>query len=163
EVLFTENETNVRRLYGGESGFAKDGINDFVVHGARGAVNTAGTGTKAAAHHIIELAPGETRIIRARLTNSPSTASLDDTQFDAVFEDRRREADEFYSTVIPADLSDDGYNVMRQAFAGLLWSKQFYHYVIRDWLDGDPAYPKPPSERRYGRNREWNHLYNADV
>jgi hypothetical protein len=165
ELLFTENETNTARLYGysNAAGFAKDGINDFVVRGDRNAVNRAGEGTKGAARYIIDLAPGESRIIRARLTDSPGMASLDEQQFDAVLTERRSEADEFYGSVIPANLSDDAYNVMRQAFAGLLWSKQFYHYVVREWLDGDPAYPKPPGERLHGRNHEWNHLYNADV
>ena len=83
--------------------------------------------------------------------------------FARTFEQRVCEADEFYPTVIPASLSDDQRNVARQAFAGLLWSKQYYHYVVKPWLDGDPAQPAPPSGREHGRNREWTHLYNADV
>src|SRR5205085_7835563 len=96
-------------------------------------------------------------------TDSPNTASVEGDDFDRIFSDRQREADEFYATVTPDQLSEDGRNVMRQSFAGLLWSKQFYHYVVRDWLAGDPAYSPPPEARKGGRNHEWTHLYNADV
>jgi hypothetical protein len=84
-------------------------------------------------------------------------------RFDEIVAGRRREADEFYATVTPSELSDDARNVMRQAFAGMLWSKQFYHYVVRDWLQGDPSAPPPPAARKRGRNHEWGHLYNADI
>ena len=161
EMLFTENGTNYRRLYGGVNGYAKDGINDYIVHGCTEAVNPARIGTKAAAHYVLALGAGKTRTVRLRLTDLPANALGDD--LDQVFADRQREADEFYATVIPADLSEDARTVMRQSFAGLLWSKQFYHYVVRDWLGGDPAGPPPPPERRFGRNHEWTHLYNADV
>ncbi len=160
-MLFTGNETNYQRLYGGHSGYAKDGINDAVVHGRASAVNPEQAGTKAAAHYVLNLGAGETATVRLRLTDLQGTAF--DDGFDRVFADRKREADEFYETVIPAELSDDARGVMRQAFAGLLWSKQFYHYVVRDWLKGDPAFPPPPPERLHGRNHEWTHLYNADV
>jgi hypothetical protein len=160
ELLFTGNETNFRRLYGGQNGYVKDGINDYVVHGQQDAVNPARAGTKAAAHYIMHLGPGEAASVRLRLTDR---AAAEFGEFDRVFDQRRREADEFYSTVIPGHLSEDARNVMRQAFAGLLWSKQFYHYVIKDWLEGDPVFPTPPAERKSGRNREWSHLYNADV
>jgi hypothetical protein len=160
ELLFTENETNVQRLFGvpGASPYVKDGINDYIVHGDTGAVNPHRVGTKAAARYALSLAPGETRTVRLRLAH-PGAAS----DFERTFADRIREADEFYATVIPTDLAPDARNVMRQAFAGMLWSKQFYHYVVRDWLNGDPAMPPPPGERIDGRNREWSHLYNADV
>ena len=165
ELLFTENETNLQRLYGSPNGspYVKDGINEYVVHGAHDAVNPKQIGTKAALHYVLSLAPGETQLVRLRLR--PSTASRESfgEAFDGIFADRMREADEFYSTVIPSQLSPDARNVMRQAFAGMLWSKQFYHYVVRDWLKGDPAAPNPPSERLNGRNRDWSHLYNADV
>jgi hypothetical protein len=165
ELIFTENETNERRLYGNAAaqGFAKDAFHEFVVHGNVDAVNPARMGTKAAAVYRLEIPAGGEVVTRVRLTNSPDTASLIDDEFDAVFAQRKREADEFYSTVIPADLSNDAKNVMRQSLAGLLWSKQFYHYVVRDWLSGDPTFPKPPEERQDGRNHEWLHLYNADV
>ncbi len=161
EVLFTENETNTRRLYGYDNGspFAKDGINDRVVHGDPGAVNPANSGTKAAAWYRLRIEPGSSVVVRLRLRSEAGIGS----DFDKVFARRVREAEEFYATVIPAELSEDARNVMRQAFGGLLWSKQFYHYVVKDWLAGDPAQPAPPAERRDGRNRDWSHLYNADV
>jgi mannosylglycerate hydrolase MGH1-like protein/glycosyl hydrolase family 63 len=161
EMLFTENETNYQRLYGGERKYAKDGINDCIVQGRADAVNPTRTGTKAASHYVLRLGSGETATVRLRLTDL--TVDGFDDSFDRIFAERQREADEFYSTVIPKDLSDDARNVMRQSFAGLLWSKQFYHYVVRDWIKGDPAFPPPTPERRDGRNHEWTHLYNADV
>ncbi len=165
ELLFTENETNLHRLFGAPnaSPYVKDGIGEYVVAGAAGAVNPEQTGTKAAARYRLSLAPGETRTVRLRLAPAGSEGEPFGTGFDDVFAERIRDAGEFYATVIPADLSPDARNVMRQAFAGMLWSKQFYHYVVRDWLKGDPAVPPPPPERLNGRNREWSHLYNADV
>jgi len=165
ESLFTENETNTRRLYGHDNGtlFAKDGINDRIVNGNLSAVNPAREGTKAAVHHRLEVPPGATRTIRLRLTDRPEHGELDAAKFDEAFTIREREADEFYASVIPAGLNADARNVMRQAYAGLLWSKQFYHYVVKDWLSGDPAGPAPPAERKSGRNADWSHLYNADV
>ena len=165
ELLFTENETNSRRLYQHDNGqpYCKDGINDYVVHGAAGAVNPEQQGTKACARYRLRIEPGETRILRLRLTNVPPQGALDRVEFDRIFNLRRSEADEFYSTIVPGQLSADARNVMRQSLAGLLWSKQFYHYVVRDWLDGDETNPPPPSSRKNGRNKEWGHLYNADV
>jgi hypothetical protein len=163
ELLFTENETNVRRLYGVENGFQyfKDGIGDYIVNGAQDAVNPSQVGTKAAAHYKLTLCAGEAATVRLRFTDAQSGNPFMD--FDQIIARRRAEADEFYAGVIPGDLSEDGKNVMRQAFGGLLWSKQFYHYVISDWLRGDPAQPAPPADRMKGRNHEWSHLYNADV
>jgi hypothetical protein len=164
ELLFTKNETNVQRLFGvdNRNPYAKDGINDYIVHGSSEAVNPEHKGTKAAAHYKLQVQPGETVTVRLRLTNS----GLHRDQF-ADFHDivdlRQHEADEFYATVIPQALSEDARNVMRQGFAGMLWSKQFYHYVVRDWLHGDPGNPPPPRERLKGRNHEWTHLFNADV
>jgi hypothetical protein len=165
ELLFTENETNYRRLYGAanSSAFVKDGINDYVIQGDENSVNPAKRGTKAAAHYRLTIGTGETSVVRLRLTNSAGSPSVFDAEFDRVFADRQREADEFYATVIPEDLSEDAQSVMRQSFAGLLWSKQFYHYVVGDWLKGDPACPPPPEGRNNGRNHQWTHLYNADV
>jgi hypothetical protein len=141
----------------------KDGIHEYVIGGKTGAVNPALSGTKAAAHYVFDIGPGESVTVRLRLTDSGSSAGAGDPAFDEIFAQRKAEADEFYDAVIPRDLSGDARNVMRQSFAGLLWSKQFYHYVVKDWLDGDPACPPPPQERKDGRNREWTHLYNADV
>src|SRR3954468_22385256 len=161
ELLFTENETNLQRLFGApnRTPYVKDGINDYVVHGADSAVNPERAGTKAAARYRLTIAPGQTRTVRLRF-GRPAIGGVD---FERTFADRIREADEFYGTVIPADLTPDAKTVMRQALAGMLWSKQFYHYVVRDWLKGDPDSPPPPSERLHGRNAQWGHLYNADV
>jgi hypothetical protein len=167
ELLFVENETNAQRLYGIANGCecAKDGINDYIVQGKGAAVSATAMGTKAATHYAVEIAPGASVSIHLRLTNIDFSgvprAAFDG--FDKIFAQRKREADDFYATVIPQELSPDAQNVMRQCFAGMLWSKQFYHYVIRQWLNGDPDNPPPPAERRNGRNSNWPHLYNADV
>src|SRR5246127_4165631 len=165
ELLFTENETNARRLFGVENltRFVKDGINDHIVHGVKEAVNPEHVGSKAAAHYKLSLGSEETVVIRMRLTDSDFKGTNAFDAFDSTFALRQREADEFYATLIPQDLSTDAQNVMRQGFAGMLWSKQFYHYVVKDWLRGDPDNPRPPQERRKGRNHQWTHLYNADV
>jgi hypothetical protein len=165
ELLFTDNESNAERLWGlpSASPFVKDGINDHVVHEAPGRVNPALTGTKAAARYVLTIPPGQARTIKLRLSNSPFVGDPLGAAFDSLFARRLREADEFYATVIPRVLSDDAKSVMRQALAGLLWSKQFYYYDIKRWLEGDPACPPPPSQRRRGRNHQWTHLYNEDV
>jgi hypothetical protein len=164
ELLFTENETNTERLYGSTNAtpYVKDGINNYIVHGAEDAVNPERTGTKAAAHYQLKVGVGESVTVSLRLTDAEITEPFGES-FDETFDQRKREADEFYAGVIPQELSADAQNVMRQSFAGLLWSKQFYHYVVKEWLDGDSAQPAPPAERKKGRNHEWRHLYNADV
>jgi hypothetical protein len=165
EFLFTENETNVCRLFGSDMSpiYAKDGINDRVVSGARDAVNPARTGTKASAWYVREIAGGGSATWRLRLSNvAPVTSSVGD-DFDELFERRIREANEFYAHIVPSKLSPDARGVMRQALAGLLWSKQYYHFIVKDWLQGDPLQPPPPPQRRTVRNREWTHVYNADV
>src|SRR5207247_5384292 len=141
----------------------KDGINRYVVEGKKEAVNPDAVGTKAALYHRMTLGPGESMTRRLRLSNTPIPGDPFGKEFEAVFAQRIHEADEFYATVIPKQLSDDPKSVMRQAFAGLLWSKQLYHYDVRRWIEGDPACPPPPPERLQGRNREWLHLYNEDV
>jgi hypothetical protein len=164
EIFFTENETNYQRLFGvqGRTAYAKDAINEYIVNGATNKVNPERKGTKAAAHYALTMGPAEQKIIRLRLrpfeTNKNSFSD-----FEEILAQRQCEADEFYATIIPQDLSTDAQNVMRQSFAGMLWSKQFYHYVVRDWLQGDSGNPPPPPERKKGRNREWTHLYNSDV
>jgi len=164
EWLFTENESDNHALWGtaNASPYTKDGIGRCVVQGDRSAVNPEASGTKAAAHYSLTLPSGASASFELRLADAPS-ASPFGAAFDAVFADRMREADEFYRLLVPSELTDDGRAVMRQALAGLLWSRQFYHYVVRDWLAGDPAFPPPPPARRTGRNHEWTHLYNADV
>jgi len=179
ELLFTNNETNNAKLYDreNETPFVKDGINDFVVNGNANAINPEKTGTKAAANYYVEIPARSEKVIRLRLTDKESSrkgakdakvktssaASEAFLEFDSIFDARMSEADEFYSNIIPENLSADAKNVQRQAFAGMLWSKQFYHYVVRDWLEGDEGLPKPPDERKQGRNSDWTHLYNADI
>src|SRR5262249_8827665 len=167
ELLFTENETNIQRLYGTENDtpYVKDGINDYIVHGARGAVNPEQMGTKAAAHYPLTLSPGETVTVRLRFTNRemPSPGDAFGPDFDQTFLARQREADEFYATVTPEGLSPDARNVMRQALAGLLWSKRSHAYEVSGCLKGYPSVPPPPPERLQGRNHDWMHLYNVDV
>jgi len=167
ELLFTENETNAQRLYGlpNQCTCVKDGVNDYIVHGRKDTVGSMMMGTKASAHYPVEVAPGQSATIRLRLTDIDfsGVASAAFDGFDKLFAQRKREADEFYETVIPQDLTPDAQNVMRQSFAGMLWSKQFYHYVIKEWLEGDPGQPQPPPQRLTGRNSSWGHLFNADV
>jgi len=165
EMLFTENETNKQRLYGGEndSPYVKDGINEFIVHGNPDAVNPAKIGSKAAAHYRLTLAPGESKTVQLRLTDQVSLTEPFGQEFGESFHRSLAEADEFYEALAPAGISDDARNVQRQAFAGLLWSKQFYYYDLNRWLRGDLQQPDPPKERARGRNSDWTHLYNADV
>jgi hypothetical protein len=168
-LLFTENETNCERCFGTPSAgpYVKDAFHRFVIDGDNAAVNPAMQGTKAAARYTIDLAAGGSAELRLRFTDQapspgPAAPRFDDS-FPATFDARMREADEFYAQVIPATQSADARAVARQAFAGLLWSKQFYHYVVKEWLDGDPEQPPPPPERLTGRNADWTHIYNADV
>jgi len=165
ELLFTENETNVQRLYARQNPkpWVKDSINDYVVGGKTDAVNPDRVGTKAAALYRTRIEPGQSVATRLRLSNSPIPGGPFGREFDVLFAQRAREADEFYETIVPRKLSDDARNVMRQAFAGLLWSKQFYHYDVGRWLQGDPTGPAMPAERMNGRNHEWRHLYNEDI
>jgi hypothetical protein len=166
QLLFTENETNAQRLYGSSdaTAYVKDAFDRLVVHGERSAVNPEARGTKAAAHYALMMPPGDTATLRLRLTDRPpGSGSMFGSPFDAIFSTRTREADEFYASVIPLTLSPDATNVARQAFGGLLWSKQYYHYEVKSWLEGDPTQPVPPAGRERARNHEWSHLYNADV
>ncbi len=162
-LLFTENESNSPLLWKcGAPGFFKDGIGDFVVHGKQEAVNPAEHGTKAAAHYTLAIEAGKSAAIQLRLTEHAIEEPFG-AEFGKTMLDRRDEANDFYATVTPREMEVDGRAVMRQAFAGLLWSKQYYHYVVRDWLNGDARQPPPPVERLTGRNYKWTHLYNADV
>jgi Mannosylglycerate hydrolase MGH1-like glycoside hydrolase domain len=164
-LLFTENCTNFERLFGAANPvpYSKDGINDYIVHGNREAVNPELMGTKASAHYHLRIASGESQQIKLRFTDQPPTSGTLNSDLDRIFTLRQREADEFYDKVTPHSLSPDGRNVLRQSLSGLLWSKQFYHYDVRVWLDGDPVQPSPPASRNDGRNRNWRHLYNSDV
>ena len=167
-ALFTHNETNLQRLYqvANASPYVKDGINDAVVDGRLDAVNPAQSGTKAALHYIRQIAPGESVTLRLRLRLQPAgsdTVTMPEADFDALFALRLREADEFYRRVTPFDLPDDMRQVQRQAFAGLLWNKQYYRYHVYRWLEGDAPGPTPPAERLSGRNSSWEHFAAGDV
>ncbi|HEV7642639.1 MAG TPA: hypothetical protein VGO50_01740 [Pyrinomonadaceae bacterium] len=166
-LLFTENETNYERVYQGEnkSAFVKDGINDLVVGGNKDAVCPELHGTKAAAHYHLTIPAHGKEVIYLRFTDKKlsTTAKAFPKNCEKVFTKRKQEADEFYAEIIPAGLSDDAKNVMRQALGGTLCSKQFYHYIVKTWLDGDPVFSPPPAIRKKGRNARWTHLYNEDV
>jgi hypothetical protein len=162
ELLFTENDTNLERLYNvpNPTPYVKDGINDAVVNCSAGRVNRR-QGSKLAGHAHAVVAPGAALTVEVRFSAAPLPDPFAD--FDILLARRRAEADTFYAAVQPAGLSADERLVQRQAFAGLLWSKQFYHYDVYRWLQGDPTEPTPPAARWHGRNRNWKELHNADV
>src|SRR5438128_3249120 len=167
ELLFTENETNFERLFHvpNRSRYVKDAFHDYIIHGKLEAINPDRAGTKAAAHYQTEIGPGESYMLKLRLSNrqfSPGESPMG-AEFNQIFLKRHAEADDFYASVIPANVTPDMRNVMRQAFAGLLWCKQYYQYEVRRWLTGDATFPPPPAERLKGRNKAWIHLYNADI
>ncbi len=166
ELLFTDNETNAERLWGvpNASPYVKDAFHEYVVQGRDEAVNPAGVGTKAAALYALEVAAHGSETVRLRLFSShEAPAEPFGKEFDETFAARKHEADAFYAHRIPHSTSAEEHRIARQAYAGLLWSKQFYYYDVRAWLDGDPAQPPPPPARRSGRNAHWEHLYNRDV
>jgi hypothetical protein len=167
-LLFCENETNLKKLYSVEnkSGFAKDGINDFLVNGNAEAVNPAHFGTKAAAHYEFNIEAGEQRAVYLLLTKEP-LIRRERANFallaEQILQERKQEADEFYRSITPDNLSTDAKSVLRQSLGGMIWSKQFYHFDVNRWLVGDSAQPAPPAIRKKGRNKDWRHLNNADV
>ncbi|HZS13324.1 MAG TPA: glucosidase [Candidatus Dormibacteraeota bacterium] len=159
-VLACENETNAARLWGSTgTPHPKDAINDCVVHGVP-SVAPDGCGSKAAFHHVLTLDPGHSAEIRLRLSETDGDLAAD---FDATMQARREECAEFQASLQPAGASDDEALVMRQAHAGMLWCKQYYHYNVARWLDGDPGQPEPPQQRQSGRNSRWRHLDARDV
>ncbi|HEY6071746.1 MAG TPA: hypothetical protein VIU85_10270, partial [Chthoniobacterales bacterium] len=165
DVFFTENDSNGERLWGVSNAtpFVKDSINDHLVASKIDAVNPENVGTKAAAHYKFNIPAGETISIRLRLTHGNKTSTEAFADYDAMFKLRRAEADQFYNELAPKILNDEQRAIQGQAFAGLLWNKQFYHYVVEQWLDGDPGQPPPPKERLTGRNAGWRHIYNQRV
>ncbi|HWB81415.1 MAG TPA: hypothetical protein VG755_40915 [Nannocystaceae bacterium] len=163
DLLFCENDTNVRRLFGTRDAMGpfKDAFHAAIVDGDRSALAPRPLGTKCGVHHRFVIAPGAEARARVRLSARPLAHPL--AELDPLFERRKREADAFYATV-QSDICDpDARSIQRQAFAGMIWSKQFYHYDVRAWMDGDDAQPAPPAERKHGRNRSWRHLNNSDV
>jgi hypothetical protein len=163
DLLFTENETNTQRLWGvpSASQYVKDGINEAIVNGNTGTTNPGREGTKVAAHYALRLAPGATETISLRLSKTRHREPFANAE--QVLSDRKSEADQIYARLGGEVLTEDERRVQRQAYAGLLWSKQLYYYDVSHWLRGDPAGPPPPPGRQEGRNSEWAHLNNADV
>jgi hypothetical protein len=172
ELLFTENETNTERLFGSpnRTPYVKDGISNYIIHGQENAVNPEKKGTKASAHYALTVEAGGSKILRLRL-NDVALAGVTSTKkgqigpfgsFDTVMAARKQEAEEFYASVIPSSLSTDEANVMRQALAGMLWTKQFYHYDVDKWLEERGSDPFK-SQRSAPRNEHWHHMYNADI
>lgn len=171
-LLFTDNETNMRRVFDRENPapFVKDGFHDYLIHGQREAVNAAQTGTKAAALYRLSVPAGGCETVRLRLTTVAPAAQAAvygggafGPHFDEVMQARRHEADEFYATVIPSEFSADAAAVMRQALAGMIWSKQYYYFDVNRWLDERGCDPYLPTSRNAPRNAHWHHMYNADI
>ena len=165
EVLYTENETNdVRFGWGDNSGYVKDGINDYIVDGKTDAVNPQSEGTKAAPYYKLNIGAGETKVVRLRLSDKENLTTPFGREFDSLVKQRQNEADEFYQAVTPFEqLATQMRQIQRQAFAGMLWSKQYYNFNIERWLNGDPTQPTPPAARKSGRNHKWTHLDNEDI
>jgi len=172
--LFCDNETNVRRHHGlnDAPGYFKDAFHEYLVQGHHSSVNPNRTGTKAGVHYKLTIPAGGSTSIRLRLTpdnrdgsgKSSTKSALEPLDnFDSIFAMRIREADDFYQALQDGIKDADARNVQRQAFAGMIWSKQFYYYDVHEWLKGDPGQPKPPRERKHGRNADWRHLNNAEI
>ncbi|EEF62218.1 MGH1-like glycoside hydrolase domain-containing protein [Pedosphaera parvula] len=165
-ILFTDNETNLQKLYGVENlgSYVKDAFHEYVIEGRKEAINPKHYGTKAAPHYVLELGPGESQTIKLRLYAEEETPSPEAREsFDEIFTTRIRETEEFYNSIVQPKLTPSERNVVRQGYAGLLWTKQFYQYIVEDWLNGDPHFPSPPESRKNGRNSTWAHVYSRDV
>jgi hypothetical protein len=169
KLLFTENETNLQKLFGAPNArpFVKDGFHEAIIHGRQEAVNPANVGTKMAGHYEVEIAPGASYQLRARLVDQaqvPETGQIFGQSFSDIINLRRKETDEYFNLRIPFPPESEEYRVMRQAEAGLLWSKQFYCYEVERWLKGDPTQPPPDKNRqKWGRNWDWPHVFTRDV
>ncbi len=166
-LLFCENETNPRRLFGMNEarGYFKDAFHEYVVQGKHDAVNPRETGTKVGALYEMSVPSGAAVTVRLRLSPDKGAKATRTpfADFDAIFSQSRREADEFYDELQRGVIDPDAKLVQRQAFAGMIWSKMYFHYDVEDWLEGDPLQPPPPPERKRGRNRDWKHLDSAEV
>jgi len=166
EMLYTENDTNQVRVFGATSNpspYVKDAFNEYLIHGNKEAVNPARSGTKVAARYNMTVEAGASAAITLRLTERRPEKDAFGTGFDNLFATRIAEADAFYGSIGSPELSEDARNVQRQAFAGLLWSKQYYRYNVKHWLEGDPTCPPPPESRKHGRNTEWQHFNAAEI
>lgn len=165
-LLFCDNETNARRHFNQPDapGFFKDAFHEYLVADNKSAVNPLQTGTKAGALYELMVPAGESATVRLRLsTVTRASAEKPFADFDAIFARRRHEADEFYAALQYEIPDADARMVQRQAFAGMIWSKQFFHYDVQEWLQGDPTEPPPPPEHKHGRNHDWAHLNNVEV
>ena len=164
-LLFTENETNYQKLFGipNRSLYVKDGINNYLIDDKQDGVNPQQLGTKCAIHYVLNLAGGESKTVNLRLTDTSTLSQPFGEEFNTAFQTRKQEADEFYQQLTPFDLSQAERNIQRQAFAGMLWTKQYYYYCVEEWLQGDPNNPPPPKARKSGRNHQWQHLDNAEI
>ena len=164
ETLFTENETDYERAFGTRSPgpFVKSAIDRYVRGEDAFACSPQRSGSKVALHYRWTLEPGESRTLRVRISDDPRCGGVDG-HFDRTIDRRIEEADTFYAALAPATISAEDALIQRRAFAGLIWSKQFYNYVVADWLKGDPLMPVPPASRLHGRNAGWKHLYNDDI
>jgi hypothetical protein len=164
-ILYTENETNFERAFGVKNArpYVKDAFGRYLINNDPSAINPKRTGTKAAFQYVTIMEPGATETIRLRLTDTPGKLAIDPVAFDAIVDERIAEADTFYANLLPATAGQEDRTIQRRALAGLLWTKQFYNYIIRDWLKGDPLMPIPPASRLHGRNSAWTHLYNDEV
>ena len=162
-LMFCDNETNNQKLYNApnQSQYVKDGINEYIIHGNNDTINLNAIGTKAAANFNLSIKGGESETIRLRL--SPDTLLSPFEEYETLFNAALQNADEFYNELQNEIESEDEKRVQRQAFAGMLWSKQFFDYDVDKWLNGDPTQPSPPPERKKGRNAAWKHLNNADI
>jgi Glycosyl hydrolase family 63 C-terminal domain len=192
QLLFTENQTDYERIFNvkNPTPFVKDAFHEYLIHKNQSAINPQQAGTKMAAYYALTIAPGDITTLKLRLTDidplggantvsdrsgtTASAARANHTSevpaandfgkgFDHLFELRIKEADDFYASRVPKDISEDARLVMRQALSGMLWSKQFYHYDVLTWLTGDPTQPPPPEQRWNGRNKDWTQLYNDDI
>jgi len=163
ETLFTDNETNARRLYNHDDGkrFCKDGINDYLIAGDKAGINPERKGTKAAANYELTIAPEDSVVIRLRLCKDELETPFG--EFDTTFDERRKDADDFYEELQKEIDGEDARHVQRQALAGMMWGKQYYYFDIKQWLKGDPAMPPPPASRKMGRNKQWPHMKTADI
>lgn len=164
-IFFTENETNTNKLFyhPNTSPYVKDGFHEFLIHGKQDAINPKNQGTKSAAYYKLNIEAHEIKVIKLRLSKTENLINIFDQKFDKIFEQRKKEADDFYNQICPYPLSEDMRLVQRQALAGLLWNKQFYHYNVNTWLKGDPNQPPPPKDRQTERNHLWQNLDASDI
>ncbi|GAB4278281.1 MAG: glucosidase [Opitutales bacterium] len=167
EFLFTHNETNHKALWGTKNStpFVKDAFHRYIIHQQQNAINPKGEGTKAGILYSLTLKAGQSQTVTMRLFSkeeAPRGKPLGPT-FQSTIQKRIEETDAFYTKISPKNLSPEERSIERQANAGMLWSKQFYHYSVKDWMKGDPNYPKPPEARKQGRNKDWKHLFNRDI